>query len=136
MEVVRMFDFTAQQLADDISANFRQRDISDPESTPEDIASGFVSETLKTPEAVLGAARLVLAHDVAMHPEVRRLVRDVYFKYCEVSTTPTTRGKREIDAFHIYAVCGRMMIKPCDTSGYQVSCQQASTGVWQEHRHV
>jgi len=100
-----MFGFTAQHLADDIVANFKQHDITDEEVLPEVVAESYTQDSLKTTDAVLSAARYVLARDVAMHPEVRRVVREVYFKHCEISTAPTARGKREIDAFHIYAVC-------------------------------
>jgi hypothetical protein len=52
------------------------------------------------------AARVVLAHDMAMHPELRRIVREVYVRSCVISTEPTARGLSEIDPFHSYAVRG------------------------------
>jgi transcription elongation factor SPT6 len=48
----------------------------------------------------LRGCRYVAAMELAYEPRVRRCLRDIYRRFAVVSTTPTQKGKDEIDAFH------------------------------------
>ncbi len=57
-----------------------------------------------TAEAVLKAARYVLARELAFDPHVRQSLRNTYHEHAEVSTYPTPKGKKEVDWYHAYFV--------------------------------
>jgi hypothetical protein len=50
-------------------------------------------------------ARTVMAKELAFEPLVRQALRAKYLIHAVVSTSPTPRGLKEIDAFHPYRVC-------------------------------
>jgi transcription elongation factor SPT6 len=85
-----------------------------PEPDPETLAAEFMN----SPEnrefvdigSVLKACRYVLAREIAYDPHVRTSLRSTFYDHVEVSTFPTTKGRKEIDRLHEYFV--RKIIPP------------------------
>ena len=50
----------------------------------------------------LRGCRYVAAMELAYEPRVRRYLRDIYRRFAVLSTSPTAKGRDEIDAFHDY----------------------------------
>ncbi|CAN0090425.1 unnamed protein product, partial [Ectocarpus sp. 12 AP-2014] len=50
-------------------------------------------------ESILQGVRHILAREIAAEPRVKAKCRATYRRYALVSTTPTAKGKEEIDAF-------------------------------------
>jgi transcription elongation factor SPT6 len=50
----------------------------------------------------LRGCRYVAAMELAYEPRVRRYLREIYRRFAVITTTPTSKGKDEIDAFHDY----------------------------------
>lgn len=51
---------------------------------------------------VLRSARLIAAADMAREPYIRSIIRRSFYREVSVSTSPTVRGKSDIDAQHPY----------------------------------
>ena len=55
----------------------------------------------------------MLAREIAAEPSVRRTLRKDFFLYATISTSPTEKGKADIDASHPYRGIKRLREKPC-----------------------
>jgi hypothetical protein len=53
---------------------------------------------------LIAATRVMCAQEISHDFNVRQALRDVYMKRAIISTTPTSKGKKEVDAFHPYMV--------------------------------
>ncbi|KND02484.1 chromatin-remodeling histone chaperone SPT6, partial [Spizellomyces punctatus DAOM BR117] len=100
-EIVQMFNCDARRIASSISA-FRSRDAKVPSETPLEVAERYVEGPYKSAEAVLEAARMMLAAEIAVDPTFRAFVRKVYSTDAALTVTPTKKGKAEIDETHPY----------------------------------
>jgi transcription elongation factor SPT6 len=79
-----------------------------PEPDPETLAAEFMNSPENREfvdiESVLKACRYVLAREIAYDPHVRTSLRSTFYDHVEVSTFPTTKGRKEIDRLHEYFV--------------------------------
>mmetsp|Transcript_20399 Transcript_20399/g.46293 ORF Transcript_20399/g.46293 Transcript_20399/m.46293 type:complete len:1687 (-) Transcript_20399:27-5087(-) len=57
-------------------------------------------QKIKDPNYLLRGARYVAAMELAYEPRVRKAMRKIYMEKAVLSTTPTAKGKEEIDFFH------------------------------------
>ena len=61
---------------------------------------------------MLRACRFIQAREIAFDPRVRTWLRHRYHSAVAISTQPTPRGKKEIDAWHPLRSVKRIMSKP------------------------
>ncbi|KAJ4828465.1 hypothetical protein Tsubulata_018175 [Turnera subulata] len=86
----------------------------DTNESPEVIASKFTGESFQSPEAVLEAARHMVALEMSCEPSVRSYVRGIFTDKALVSTNPTPEGDEAIHSFHQFWGIKWLRDKPLD----------------------
>lgn len=114
LNFTKHFGISSQQFGENIMAAERKHIPTDPEKTPEEMAVEYICPEFNNSEAVLKAARYALAQEIAVDPSVRQSLRITYESKVEISTTPTLKGKKDIDVFHPYKIVSRIERKPAD----------------------
>lgn len=113
--LVNVLSMTPKHFGENLTVSFMKHDppaTSESES-PEDMALQFLSNNrFPSVESVLERARRIAAARIALHPLVRRHVREVYEKRAMISTTPTRKGLLGIDWVHKYYPVHRLKNKP------------------------
>lgn len=84
----------------------------DSQLSPLDSAVPFLCARFSTPQSVLGAAKILLGHQLASHPVFRAFIRRVYYTDAIVSVTLTAKGKKEIEPTHPYYPFKYLQNKP------------------------
>ncbi|KAH3765056.1 transcription elongation factor SPT6 [Pelomyxa schiedti] len=107
------FSLTSEQLSENI-CTVRKHEPEDPPDIPELLAIRHVSPVCSTVVQVLAGARHILAKEIAHEPQFRNWVRLIYRKSLVISTTPTPKGQKEIDAFHTFKSVKHLQEKPME----------------------
>lgn len=94
-----------QEFSVNFSENYRQYNAEDHEIEPKLLAENYRTNELTTAEAVLAAARHMIATEMATDLQIRSAFREIVQRTSTVSTTPTDRGMLEIDEQHEFYVC-------------------------------
>eukprot|EP00698_Gefionella_okellyi_P002106 TRINITY_DN1197_c0_g1_i1.p1 TRINITY_DN1197_c0_g1~~TRINITY_DN1197_c0_g1_i1.p1 ORF type:complete len:1477 (+),score=316.59 TRINITY_DN1197_c0_g1_i1:41-4471(+) len=110
--VLAAFKMSVDAVASNVAAGYLQNDIPDAQLTPDEAAELVNHHFDGNTEAVLKAARFVLARDIVAHPYVRKFVREYFYEHAELNTLPTEKGSREIDVFHMYREVKQLADKP------------------------
>ncbi|KAJ7982427.1 Transcription elongation factor SPT6-like protein [Quillaja saponaria] len=84
----------------------------DPNESPENIASEFMSDRFETSEDVLKGARHMAAVEISSEASFRKHVRNIFMDKALVSTSPTPEGDIVIDSFHQYSGVKWLWEKP------------------------
>jgi transcription elongation factor SPT6 len=67
-------------------------------------ADTFISNRFGKADAVLKAARHMIAHEISCNSTLRSFLRRIYFTDAVVSVVPTDKGSKEIESQHPYYV--------------------------------
>ncbi|CBN78798.1 GTB1; RNA binding / hydrolase, acting on ester bonds, also similar to transcription elogantion facto [Ectocarpus siliculosus] len=99
------FSITAAQLGEVVTGiSQRYFPVPTPPEAVELVASDMKgaedTPLFSSSESILQGVRHILAREIALEPRVKAKCRATYRRYALVSTTPTAKGKEEIDAFH------------------------------------
>lgn len=95
------------QYADFVMSVTGRESLHDPQdhTFPPYIASShFTSTRFKTYPDVLDAAKHYIAHQLAVHPQLRAFLRRIFFTDAVITVTPTEKGIKEINSHHPYFV--------------------------------
>ncbi|KAJ3133972.1 Transcription elongation factor spt6 [Physocladia obscura] len=101
---VKLYNVDVKKFSESITF---MRNLHTPEDLPQDpfdTAAAFVVEKSQFSDIrrVIDAARMMLAHQIAVDPNFRRFIRKVYETDAVVTVNPTERGKKEITPLHPY----------------------------------
>eukprot|EP00026_Physarum_polycephalum_P000177 Phypoly_transcript_00177.p1 GENE.Phypoly_transcript_00177~~Phypoly_transcript_00177.p1 ORF type:complete len:1792 (+),score=500.68 Phypoly_transcript_00177:82-5457(+) len=114
-DFAKKFGITPKEFGDNLMDNYATHTPIDNEEDPEALAQNYLCKPFPDTESVLKAARVMCAQEIAFDIHVRQSVRSVYVKRAILSTVPTLKGKKDIDAFHPY-----MIIKQMDKPAMQM----------------
>ena len=112
LEFTQLFGLSAKQFGENLMSNYMSNEPTDPTQSPEIIAESYKCSEFQSSTSVLQAARGALSQEIAYDPLVRQSLRTIYEQRAIISTFPTTKGKKEVDAFHVYRAILRIEKKP------------------------
>lgn len=70
---------------------------------------------LLTPEVRFKTIIHYLALELFSYPELRKILKEKYYRKLVISTTPTVKGAQEIDLYNIFFPVKRIKDKPIST---------------------
>jgi hypothetical protein len=100
----KFFGISVQEFSVNFSENYRQYNAEDHELEPKVLAENYRTPELSTADAVLMAARQMIALEIATDLQVRATFREIVQRTATVSTLPTEQGMLEIDEQHEFYV--------------------------------
>lgn len=117
--LTQKFGLEPVQVAENVTIGYQQNAPRDWDEAPETAARTLLksgmSRALSHPTHALEQARQLFALEVAGCADLRRYVRQTFFKHAFISTSPTEQGKFELDPFHPLAKTKHLKRKPVTT---------------------
>ncbi|GAM20704.1 hypothetical protein SAMD00019534_038790 [Acytostelium subglobosum LB1] len=107
------YGITPQEFGINLMDNYMTRIPTDHSEDPSTTALKYICIEADDMGEVLRATRYLMAHDIGFDPNVRQSIRGIYRRYAFITTTPTSVGQKEIDAFHPYITVKSIHEKPC-----------------------
>ncbi|KAJ3086511.1 Transcription elongation factor spt6, partial [Quaeritorhiza haematococci] len=101
-EFVKMYGIDVQGFVASLAQHVKQHFPEDVAEYPEEAALRFTSTGFPNAEAVMKAARFMLAQHIGNDPTLRTFLRRVYETDAAITVTPTKRGIAEIEPHHPY----------------------------------
>jgi len=87
----------------------------EPNEKIEEVSFRYIDSVYAEQIKVLTSTCKFLALELAAHPQIRNFVRSLYFNSATISTSPTTAGIVELDAFHPSYRTKRIYKRPIET---------------------
>ena len=112
IQLAESFGLTAKQFGENLMNNYMSNQPVDSYESPEELANQYICSEFPDVNSVLKATRSILALEFANDPQVRQSIRTIYEEKALVTTIPTLKGKKEVDAFHPYRAILRIVKKP------------------------
>lgn len=100
--LVRSFGISPNAVADAASKGRRGEYADDPEKPPEEFADSFVDVEFSNGSRALSAAKAMFAEELAVHPKLRKVVRQHCYMTGVVNCYRTDKGLKRIDEHHPY----------------------------------
>ena len=113
MALAATLSITPAQLAENATLNFKRHEAQDRPWNVDFLCEQAIAlNKVKNVDEALTYARRYAAFLLAANPLLRREVRKHYLEHGELSTVPTAKGVRELDATHEYESVRRLVHKP------------------------
>lgn len=109
---IKNTEMTTEQFLMNIKVGFILRKAANSKTTPSELAIQYTSEQFPNANAVLAAAKNVVATQISYEPALKKFVRAEYFQSASVNVTPTERGQKEIDENHPLYTMKYLIDKP------------------------
>ncbi|RWS30565.1 Transcription elongation factor SPT6-like protein, partial [Leptotrombidium deliense] len=94
------FGLTPEQFAENVRDNYVKHEVEQYPIDPLEVAHDYVCNRFATPDAVLKAAKFMVAKQISSDPLVRQCIRKEFFERAKMHVKPTKKGYKEIDENH------------------------------------
>ncbi|BGP16764.1 hypothetical protein JCM10213_002156 [Rhodosporidiobolus nylandii] len=112
-KLAELIAISPTSLAIDVASQTKTHTLDDPEKTPDQLADDFAgSQEYATATDALNAAKLILRHEIAAEPLLRKEVRRFYREFAVVNVEATRTGETKIDQMNPFYAFKYLREKP------------------------
>lgn len=94
------FGLTPEQFGENLRDAYQKYEVEQIPIEPEEFANDYICTRFPDVEAVLKAAKYMVARQLASDPIVRKVTRQVFFERAVIHVRPTKKGMKEVDESH------------------------------------
>jgi len=95
-QFTKSYGLTAKEFGENFDSGLVKHSLlSDPDSSPEDLAKDYICIEFPEVEDVLKAAQHMMSKEITHEPTIKQQFKDLYNCYTVLYTKPTDKGKHE-----------------------------------------
>ncbi|XP_076154074.1 transcription elongation factor SPT6 [Alosa pseudoharengus] len=98
--LAKKFGLTPEQFGENLRDSYQRHETEQFPAEPLELAKDYICGQFSTPEAVLEAARYMVALQIAREPLVRHVIRQTFQERAKINIKPSKKGKKDVDEAH------------------------------------
>lgn len=98
--LAEQFGLRPEQFGENLRDAYQKHEVQQVDFEPEFLAKDFICPRFPKPSDILEAAKFMVAKQLSCDPNVRKVVRSVFYERAVVQCKPTKKGRKEIDETH------------------------------------